>query len=96
MKLGLDKAEDSDIIEAICGRLNYQPLLEDEEGNLTIPNPESNIDFTQRKIFEYVKNEMRAWFGDALRKVAEPSEKIIVDQKIDSAVTAAVAVDIKP
>ena len=93
MKLGLDKAEDADIIEAITGRLHYQPMIlgVDDDGNeVEIPNPENTLDFTQRKIFEYVKNEMQAWFGDKVREVARPIEKIEVDKKLNSMVIAVV------
>ncbi len=95
----LDKTEDANAIEAICGRLGYEAILkiEDAEGTITeTPNPESNIDFATRKIYEYVKNEMEAYFGDKLRTDAQPAEKVIVEEKIDAIKQSMEAISVAP
>ena len=85
MQIIIDKTSDINIIEAICGRLGYQATLKNEDENgeiIETPNPETDLDFATRKIYEYVKNEMEAYFGDKLRTEALPAEKVIVSEKV--------------
>lgn len=49
------------LVDAICINYNYQPLLPDDEGNLTIPNPESKAEFTRRMIINFLKENVKAY-----------------------------------
>jgi hypothetical protein len=47
--------------DAICDAYNYQPFLPDENGELTIPNPETKNHFSRRMILEFLKDIVRSY-----------------------------------
>lgn len=69
-------------ITALCGNYKREPLLEDEEGKLTIPNPETETAFAERMVSEFVKNHTEVYFGDKMREEYEPTIKTAVEEKV--------------
>ncbi len=51
----LPSAKATRFVNAICGKCNYQELIDKE------PNPESREDFANRKGTELLKNQVENW-----------------------------------
>lgn len=49
-----------EMLEDFCDQYGYQEFLPDEEGNLTIPNPESRKAFANGKIKQYIIETVNA------------------------------------
>ena len=63
------------VIDGICNRFNYPPLLENGS-----PNSESKSQFAKRKVLEFVKNSIR----EAELQTAEGVARATVNASIES------------
>ncbi len=57
-----DKIED--VKSAFADAYGYQAFLADEDGSLTIPNPETIAQFAKRQVARYAKAIYVSWYID--------------------------------